>query len=66
LEMGKHVMGVFQENLSIKWFFLDIEVAASNQNAKYLTKLQQLLFIQPEISSDLIIQLNVYLNNHKL
>jgi hypothetical protein len=64
--MGKHVMGVFQENLSIKWFFLDIEVAASNQNAKYLTKLQQLLFIQPEISSDLIIQLNVYLNNHKL
>jgi hypothetical protein len=50
----------------MKWLFLDIEVAASDQDAKYLIKLQQLLNVQPEISSDLIMQLNLYLDNHKL
>jgi hypothetical protein len=64
--MDKHVLGGFQENLRMKWLFLDNEVATSDQDAKYLTKLQQLLRIQPEIGSDLIIQLNVYLNNHEL
>ena len=64
--MGKHVWGGFEENLYMKWLFLDNEVATSDQDAKYLTKLQQYMHIQPEIGSDLIIQLNMYLNNHEL
>jgi hypothetical protein len=64
--MGKHVMGGFQGNLRIKWLFLNIEVAASDQDAKYLTQLQQFLCVQLEISSNLIFQLNVYLDIHKL
>ena len=59
-------MGGFQENLRIKWLFLNIEVAASDRDAKYLTKLQQFLCIQLEISSNLIFQLNVYLDIHNL
>ena len=64
--MDKDVMGGFQENLHMKWLFLDNEVAASNQDARCLTKLQQLLRLQPKISSNLIIQLNMYLDNHEL
>jgi hypothetical protein len=42
----KQTCNGFQENLCMKWLFLDIEVAASNQDA-ILTKLQQLLHVQP-------------------
>jgi hypothetical protein len=31
----KQTCNGFQENLCMKWLFLDIEVAASNQDAKY-------------------------------